>query len=196
MADGPFVVAQYHHIAVGILARVVPNCEVDTGYFTILLRYEKSGKPGHHNDLEKTQLPHPLAHELWATVHFRLDRIPSRQDSSRCLKAARPCRRECPLPIMDRIKSHQSAADPSTFHTAKEWEGQRKTFQRLYVTEDKSLEKVMEEMYRVHGFHATYVTVSVLVAIDLVSMIYYILTLNPTLTSHSMPPVLSTWNCI
>lgn len=45
-----------------------------------------------------------------------------------------------------------------SFHTAEEWESQRQTFQRLYVTEDKPLGKVVGEMYKIHGFQATYVT--------------------------------------
>ena len=59
---------------------------------------------------------------------------------------------------MDETTNKPSVADGSRFHTAKEWERQRKTFQRLYVTEDKPLGQVVEEMYQVHGFQATYVT--------------------------------------
>ena len=40
-------------------------------------------------------------------------------------------------------------------HRAQEWETHRRDFQRLYVMEGKPLEKVMEEMHRVHGFQAT-----------------------------------------
>ncbi len=42
-------------------------------------------------------------------------------------------------------------------HTAEEWESQRQSFKRLYVTEDKPLGNVADAMYKIYGFQATYV---------------------------------------
>ena len=41
--------------------------------------------------------------------------------------------------------------------SAQDWEDQRMTFERLYSTERRSLQEVMEVMEREYGFRATYV---------------------------------------
>jgi Clr5 domain len=50
--------------------------------------------------------------------------------------------------------------EPPIYHShrplsAQDWEDQRQTFERLYVTERKKLREVMEIMERDHGFLAT-----------------------------------------
>jgi hypothetical protein len=64
--------------------------------------------------------------------------------------------------MMEQVINNSSMLPPAITHnprhppSAKDWEEQRATIQRLWSTEDKSLQEVMAVMEKGCGFRATY----------------------------------------